>query len=731
MGRFIFIKQLYQNESAIACLQMICRYYGKVLSAKFFKEKISYSQIHCFHDIFDLLHNIGLRQKVITFNFKEFRNLQTKKPCIIKWRNNSFALIIKATKKKIILAEPSFGKISYTVDNFLEKYYNHTCENEIAILTIEPTPSFFNIKKEKKEDIQFKHFYYYLLPYKGYLIQLFFGTLLGSVFGLIFPFLTKSLVDYGISNQDIDFIYLILIANLVLLFSQTCIGFIKSWIMLHMSTRISVSLVSDFFHKLLKLPISFFESKPIGDIMQRIGDLSRIQGFLMNSTLGFSSSVFNFIIFTIILLSYNSKIFFIFITGSILSTGWIILFLKKRKTLDYEKFEISSENQSNVIQILEGAQEIKLTNYKDKKMLEWEDIQARLFKNGQNILRYSQTQTTGNTFINGSINIFISVFTAKAVVSGEMTLGMMMAIQSIMGQLKQPIGYFINAVNNIQDSKISFERLAEIYNSKEEQEELNLQTDTLPSDKSITFNNVYFKYKNTDKTAIEDINIKIPAEKVTAIVGMSGSGKSTIIKLMLGFYTPDSGVVKIGNNDISKININCLRENCGVVTQNSFIFNDTVLENIVLGKPLNEDKLYYATKKANIHEFIENLPNGYFTQIGTSGNGLSQGQRQRILIARAIYKNPHYLLFDEATNALDSINENEISQNMEEIYKGKTVILVAHRLSTIMNADNIIVLNKGKVVEQGTHYQLLKKNGDYFKLFRNQINKQETSLIIN
>jgi ATP-binding cassette, subfamily B, bacterial len=563
----------------------------------------------------------------------------------------------------------------------------------------------------------------YLRPYRKYIIQLGLGMLTGSIISLIFPFLTQSVVDYGIGNSDLAFIVMVLVAQMVLTFGQTANGLIRSWIMLHVTTRISISLITDFLVKLMKLPIAFFDIKMIGDIMQRIQDHNRIQSFLTKSLIDIVFAVMTLVIYTFIMASYHIGILGIFFIGSILYIGWVLLFLKKRREIDYKRFQQSSANQSNIVQLVNGMQEIKLNACEKQKRWEWESIQARLYRVSIKGLALNQNQQLGATFINQTKDLFISFLSAKAVITGDMTLGMMMAVQYIIGQLNAPIQQFIGFTQQAQDAKISLERLGEIHDSEDEEKPEDGKIRDIPPNKDIELKNIMFQYEGPhSEKVLRKINLTIPANKVTAIVGTSGSGKTTLIKLMLGFYEPTSGKIKLGGIEMKRYSESNWRKRCGVVMQEGFIFSDTIANNIgVMDEVPDPEKTEQAVNTANIGEFIEKLPLRYNTKIGGQGHGLSTGQKQRILIARAVYKNPDYIFFDEATNALDAKNERVIMENLDKFFQGRTVVVVAHRLSTVKKADQIVVLEKGQIVEKGTHKELVAIKGAYYHLVKDQL----------
>ncbi|GHU62164.1 ABC transporter ATP-binding protein [Bacteroidia bacterium] len=602
----------------------------------------------------------------------------------------------------------------------------HTINNNDAgtALLLEPSPEFYTYEDDReKQEKNLGYFFRYLFPYKSQFAQIVVGMILGSVLSLIFPFLTQAVVDQGIGNNNLSFITLILIAQLVLSVTQTGMGFIQSWITLHTNTRISISLISDFLVKLMKLPISFFDAKNIGDIMQRIGDHGRIQGFMSGTTLSTIFSFFNFFVFAFILAYYNLPILAVFLVGNALYTAWILSFMRYRKKLDNKRFTQSSANQSNMIQLITGMQEIKLNNCEKQQRWKWERIQIKLFKISIQGVALGQYQQIGSVFFNQTTSLFISFLSAKAVVEGQITLGMMMSISYIIGQLSGPISQVIGFAQSLQDAKISLERLNEIHNKEDEEQTIENKLQELPENRDIRLENVYFSYDGAERDyVLEDLSLTIPQNKVTAIVGASGSGKTTIIKLLLGFYPPLKGDIKIDTTNLLEINPHLWRQKSGAVMQDGFIFSDSIANNIAVGEEeIDKKRLLFAAKTANIKEFIDGLPLKYNSKIGMEGNGISQGQRQRLLIARAVYKNPEFIFFDEATNALDANNERIIMDNMTEFYKGKTVVIVAHRLSTVQHADKIIVLEKGKIVEEGTHRELTEKKGAYYTLVKNQL----------
>ncbi len=623
------------------------------------------------------------------------------------------------------VADPASGLLNYTEAEFLKCWYSTKSDGvqEGTALLLEPTPDFYRQEGEEKGKLKFLYLLGYIRPYTRYILQIMLGMLTASMISLIFPFLTQSLVDTGIGNSNMAFVIMVLVAQMILTLSQTANTLLRNWINLHVTNRVSISLISDFLIKLMKLPISFFDVKLIGDIMQRIGDHNRIRSFLTDSLISIIFAIVTLVMYTIIMATYNPGILGIFLLGSFLYISWVILFLKRRRELDYKRFQQSAANQSNIVQLVTGMQEIKLNGCEKQKRWEWERIQIKLFKVSIKSMILNQNQQLGAALINQAKDIFISFLSASAVIKGEMTLGMMMAVQYIIGQLNAPIQQFIGFTQAAQDARISLERLGEIHDREDEESPEDDKIKDIPQDKHIEIRNLLFQYEGPhSEKVLNNISLVIPAKKVTAIVGISGSGKTTLIKLLLGFYNPVKGDILLGGTQLTRFSQSEWRKRCGVVMQEGYIFSDSIAGNIGLIDEIpDKEKIDRATETANIKEFIESLPLGYNTKIGNDGHGLSTGQKQRILIARAVYKEPDFIFFDEATNALDSRNEKTIMENLGTFFKGKTVVVVAHRLSTVKNADQIVVLEKGEVVEKGTHKELVDMKGAYYNLVRDQL----------
>ena len=726
------IESFHQHDSmqcGIASLQMVCKYFGREytldsLSKLCFATTEGVSMLGINEAANTLgLHTACARISIVMFN-------EAPLPCILHWNQNHFVVLYKIKKsKKFYVADPGKGLVAYTLDEFKQHWIstNSNDEDKGIAMFLETTPAFFTYKMQGEEKIKgkrsFRFLFGYVKKYRKYFGQIILGLVVGSLLQLVLPFLTQSIVDVGIKNQDIGFVWLILLGQLMLTISRTTIDFIRRWLLLHISLRINISLVSDFFIKLLKLPMSFFDTKLMGDLMQRMNDHTRVNNFLTQQTLNITFAVLTFVVFSVVLFFYNKLVFAIFLLGSILYGAWMTLFLKRRKVLDYELFEQQAINNNKTYEFITSMQEIKLQDCEQRRRWEWEDTQADLFGVQMKSLKLQQTQEAGSIFINEVKNIIITVVAATAVIHGQMTLGMMLAVQYIIGQLNSPVEQLMNFFYSLQDVKISLERINEIHQMDDENGKEGLLTSIEDKNEGIDITNIMFKYDpHALRKTIDDVSIHVPQGKVTAIVGASGSGKTTLIRLMLGYYPVLEGTINIGNTDINKLNKKWWRRQCGVVMQDGVIFSESIARNIAVDDgDIDKERLLKAAEIACIKDYVMALPLKFNTKIGRDGVGLSQGQKQRILIARAVYKNPDYIFLDEATNSLDANNERSIVENLDKFYKGKTVVIVAHRLSTVKNADQIVVIDHGKVVEVGNHESLTAKRGAYYNLVKNQL----------
>lgn len=722
MGDF-FVQQKDAMQCGIACLAMVCRHYGRHIGIDDIepmcpsgREGVSMLALS------ETADALGLEN--VTAKFAIDRLAELPLPCILHWDQNHFVVLHKVGRRSrsYHVADPGKGLIKYSAEEFASHWGTDESGKGIAMV-LQPTDDFrVELRKEHSQKRSLRFIMSYVARYRRHFVQILLGLLAGSLMQMLMPFLTQAIVDAGIRRNDIGLIWLILLGELMIVVGRTATDFIRRWLLLHISMRVNISLLSDFFIKLLKLPMSYFDRKLTGDLMQRIADHSRVQSFLTSQMLGVSFALLNFAVFGIVLALYDKLVFGVFMAGSTVYALWIALFLRRRKVLDYEMFACQSENQNKTFQFLTSMQEIKLQNCEQRRRWEWEDTQADLFAVQMKIQKLTQTEEAGAIFINEIKNILVTVLAATAVINGQISLGAMLAVQYIIGQLNSPVEQLMAFVYSLQDVKISLERINEVHLGKDEETDTT-KADSYGPDRSIAIESLRFKYDpHATRFTLKDIDITIPCGKVTAIVGASGSGKSTLVKLMLGYYPPGSGRITVAGRNLADYSLNWWRRQCGVVMQDGVIFSESIAWNIATADgDIDTDRLHAAARTACIHDFIVNLPLGYETMIGPEGNGLSQGQRQRILIARAVYRDPDFIFLDEATNALDAQNERHIVENLAKFYRGRTVVVVAHRLSTVRDADRIVVLDDGCVAEVGTHDELTRKRGIYYNLVKNQL----------
>ena len=726
MRKFPVYLQHDANDCGPACLRMISGYYGKnyaleSLRGKSFINRQGVSLL----GISDAAEAIGFRSRGLKLTYHQLKN-DIVLPCIVHWNQEHFVVVRKVTSDKVHVVDPAFGSIIYSQSEFIKCWVSTVEDGESLgiCLQLEPMPEFYESEDEKTKRPTIGFLFRYLRPYKSLIFQVFLGVLIGAILQVILPFLFQTIVDKGVIIPNPTLVITILIAQLILVTSRFLLEFIRNWIILHLGARINIYLVSDFLIKLMRLPVAFFESKNRGDLLQRVSDHKRIEKFLTSTTIELFYSVFAITIMAVVLAILNVKVFLIFLVGSVLYFLWTIRFMKRRRHLDNRKFAQLSINQSSLIQLFSGMHEIKLNNCEKRKRWEWEDIQARLFRINIHGLSLLQKQRAGALIFNQYKDVLIVVYTALMVLNGQMTLGSMVAVAYVIGQLSGPIDQMIDFLHSTQDAKISMDRLAEIHDKAIEEPEGGIKiSDSDDRNFDISIRDLFFQYEGPHSPfVLKNLNFSIPRNKTTAIVGVSGSGKTTLIKLLLGFYKPTRGDIMVGDTGLQHFSPAYWRSICGVVMQDGYLFSESIAQNIALSdEVIDKENLYYAARMANIIPVVEELPLGFNTKIGPDGHGLSQGQKQRILIARAIYKNPSMLFFDEATNALDANNERLIMENLYEYFKGKTVVVVAHRLSTVKNADQIIVLDKGEVAELGTHRELTDKKGIYYNLVKNQL----------
>ena len=722
---FPFVKQPDAMDCGPACLKMVAGFYKKNFTLETIRKKCFITREGVsFLGLSEAADNLGFRTVGVRIPF-EMLVENAPLPAIVHWRQKHFVVVIQIKNDKVLVADPAVGIVKYSRAEFTRNWASTITDEKPTglVLIIEPTPALNEIESEHEKSGGFRFLLRYFRLYNKYLFQLLLGLFLGSCIQLIIPFLTQSIIDVGLNNNDIRFIYLVLFAQLALVIGRMTVEFIRGWLLLHIGTRVNVAVISGFLQKLMALPVAFFDTKLTGDILQRIEDNDRIEEFLTSASLSILFSFFNIVVFGIVLAIFSAKILLLFLAGSLLYVVWVSLFMKSRARLDQQRFKKMSESGSKLINMINGMQEIKLTQSELSNRWDWEKLQASLFGlkiKGLGLLQY---QSAGATFINEITNLCITVVAATAVIKGDITLGTMLAVQFIIGQMNVPLSQLIGFFRISQDAKMSLDRLAEVHEMDNEEAEPETKVRKLPDHKDIYINNVSFQYEGPHSPfVLKNIDLFIKEDKITAIVGTSGSGKTTLLKLLLGFYQPVTGEILIGDTRISNLSLKVWRAKTGAVMQDGFLFPDTIASNIAPGvSEVNEERMIKAAETANIKGFIESLPLGYNTKIGANGHGLSEGQKQRLLIARVIYKDPEIIIFDEATNSLDASTEKVIVGNLASFFRGKTVIIVAHRLSTVRDADNIVVMEDGRIVETGPHSALIAKQGTYYKLIKNQL----------
>lgn len=723
LKRFPHYKQMDQMDCGATCLRIVFKYYGQMVSIHKIRKlcQTTKNGVNLL-GISEAAEKLGFRTYGVRLSLEQLNQIEL--PCILHWNQNHFVVLYKIRRGKYYISDPGSGLVTYTEEEFSKNWFSTRQLHAGLSLVLSPGPDFYNLDDEEAEStLEWSKIFTYFYKYKKLFFQLILGMLLGTLLSLITPFLTQSVVDIGINTKNISFINLILIAQLMLFIGTTSVSFIRSWIMLHISTRVNISILTDLLIKIMKLPMGFFDLKTHGDLMQRMADQQRIESFLTGSTLNTLFSMVNMLIFGSLLLVYDKTIFLVFIGSTVLYVLWILFFMKYRRELDHRRFKISSENQTYMVEMIQSIKDIKLNNAQKTKRWGWEALQAKLFKFKVRSLALSQYQSAGSMAINQAKGILITYISAKAVIDGNITLGGMMAIQYIVGMVSNPVEQFLGFMQSYQDAKISLERLNEIYETEEEEDVKRDYLPSLPQSRTIEMRNLTFRYFGAGNEPIfTDLNLTFPEGKTTAIVGASGSGKTTILKLLLRFYEYEEGEIIVGNRKLDQLSFNLWRDSCGFVLQDNFVYADTIEKNIAINEEYpDEERLDRAIEIANLTEFVDEQPFGLATKIGTAGKGISQGQKQRLMIARAVYKEPDFLFLDEATNALDANNEKEIINKLDQFFEDRTVVVVAHRLSTVKNADNIIVLEKGEVVEQGNHEELTTLKGKYYELVKNQL----------
>lgn len=712
----------FDQDSALKCLRTVARHHGKSLSLQALRLKNKSGDVQIsLRNIAETAEQFGFRARCVQMDFATLAK-NAPFPCIIKWNGHGFVVVNAVVQNQIAIGVEK-DTVTVSAGEFCKNWLQNGLADG-AVLLLEATPEFYNDpgEEDEKQTGSYAWLYGYIRKHPKLIRQLGIAILVGTILKLLPPFLTQSIVDVGINNSNMDFIYLILFAQLMLMVGRNSLEAIRGWLLLHVSTRVGISLLTDFIAKVMRLPMAFFNEKSLGDVMQRVEDQKRIETFLSTQLSSILFSLVNIVIYTAIFAIYDGVIFSIFLGSTLLYLGWISLFMGKRRDLDAKRFEMAAEERDKLVQIMQGMPDIKLANAEMPRRWDWELLRAKLFRQQMKSLSLSQTQQIGGLIINETKNILITFLSAKAVLDGHLSLGAMLAVQQMLGQTNSPIEQLVNYMQQWQDAKLSMERLNEVHQMQDEEPQAQQKIHHLPEEKNLVLRKISFKYPRTNTKVLRDINLYIPEGKTTAIIGSSGSGKTTLLKMLLKYHDPSSGETLVGNTDLRNISSHTWRKQCGVVAADGFVFSDTFIQNIAMGdEQLDFERVKMAARVANLHEYIESLPMGYYTTIGKEYNGLSLGQKQRLLIARAVYKNPEYLFLDEGTNALDTQNQNQIMHNLKEYFKGKTMVVVAHRLSTIRHADQIVVIEKGSIVEKGTHEELIALQGRYYELLTSQL----------
>lgn len=722
---FPIFRQLDAMDCGPTCLRMIAQYYGRSFGASFLREKACIDrQGVSMLGIAYAAEAVGLRTLAARVPLDALLE-QAPLPCVLHWDQKHFVVLYRHRRGRVFVADPGQGAVTLTVEDLRRHWVSVEMEGKEAglVLLLEPTAAFFAARDGiEPETGGFGRLWGYVRRYRAVLTQVWLGMILASLLQLIFPFLTQAIVDHGITNQNLSFVNLVLIAQLVLAFSRTGVEFIRNRVLFHIGSRVYLSLLSDFLLKMMRLPLNFFDTRMAGDIMQRVQDHQRVQYFITSSLLNTLYSAASLVVFTGVLAYYSWSIVVVFLVGTLLYVVYVMAFLRARRTVDYRRFADSAESQNELVELVHGMPEIKLANAEQQRRWRWETVQARLFHVNLRSLGIEQYQQGGSILVNELKNITVTFLAAKLVIDGDLTLGMLLAVQFIVGQLNVPVSQLIGFIQSTQDAKISLERMGEIH-SRQDEEQIDEKVPVLPPDRTMRLEKVSYSYNGPLGTKVlEQLDLVIPEGKVTAIVGPSGSGKTTLLKLLLKFDEPQGGRITVGSVGLSALSAHVWRSQCGVVLQDGHLFSDTIAGNVAVGfESVDPLRLLEAAQISRIDEFVDKLPLGYYTKVGRDGIGLSAGQKQRILIARALYKKPAYLFFDEATSALDATNERAIMDRLERFFKGHTVVVIAHRLSTVKQADQIIVLDGGRIVERGTHDELTRRRGRYLELVRNQL----------